>query len=362
MATQGVFAGTECNNGSGFCPDDALDRQTMAVWVVRLLDGADPAPVSQTRFNDVDATGFYAPFIERMAELKVTTGCGDGSGFCPDRSVSRAQMAVFLSRAYSRADAPDPGFSDVPAGAWYGSAVAKLAGSGITQGCGDGTMFCPGDDTTRAQMATFLHRAENRPDPEQRHHPDFSQYEPGDVVHVAPLWPDEGYPADYVCQLLDNGEFVDEDGNSNCWRTSEADTFAVASGVAEPMERCASDTGWYGATRVSVYVGTTADGFYEPVVEGGEDSCERIKAWWDQINEAEAQRIEEGQYPCEHAAAYNYRRDENINGPAVLAGCWPRLMYAVGEEFRLDDPAEEAERLRHLEGSWVLPPNWPVFV
>ena len=70
----------------------------------------------------------------------------------------------------------------------------------------------------------------------------------------------------------------------------------------------------------------------------------------------------EGQYPCEHGAAYNYRRDERINGPALLAGCWPRLMYAVGEEFRLDDPAEEAARLRDVEGSHISPPNHPAFV
>ena len=131
--------------------------------------------------------------------------------------------------------------------------------------------------------------------------------------------------------------------------------------VAEPMQRCASDTGWYGATRVSVYAGTADDGFYEPVVQGGADSCERIKAWWDQITQAEAQRISEGRYPCEHGAAYNYHRDEDINGPALLAGCWPRLLQDAGEE-PLDDPAEEAARLRQEEGYYINPPNHPPLV
>ncbi len=44
------------------------------------------------------------------------------------------------------------------ADAWYAADVAALAASGITTGCGD-TVFCPDDDTTRAQMATFLHRS-----------------------------------------------------------------------------------------------------------------------------------------------------------------------------------------------------------
>ena len=109
LAGQGVFEGTLCDEG--FCPGDAIDRKTMAVWTVRVLDGADPPAVTETGFDDVDAASFHASFIERMAELEVTTGCGDGSGFCPDRTVTRAQTAVFLSRAYKLPEGPDPGFS-----------------------------------------------------------------------------------------------------------------------------------------------------------------------------------------------------------------------------------------------------------
>ena len=157
LAADGVFVGTLCDEG--FCPGDPINRKTMAVWTVRVLDGEDPAPVSRSRFNDVDTAGFYAPFIERLAELGVTGGCGDGSGFCPDRTVTRAEMAVFLSRAFDLPDGPDPGFGDVPDDAWYAAEVAKLAASGITGGCKDGTVFCPGSPTTRGQMATFLARA-----------------------------------------------------------------------------------------------------------------------------------------------------------------------------------------------------------
>ena len=161
LAEDGVFAGTECDDGR-FCPSESLDRQTMAVWTVRVLDDADPAEVSATRFSDAEPDSFYAPFIERMAELSVTAGCGDGTRFCPDRTVTRAQMAVFLTRAFSLAPGPDPGFSDVPADAWYFDQVAALAASGITAGCRDGTWFCPHGETTRAQMATYLYRALQR--------------------------------------------------------------------------------------------------------------------------------------------------------------------------------------------------------
>lgn len=155
----GVFEGTLCGEGL-FCPDEPLSRAHMAVWTVRVLEGHDPGPVTETRFGDVNGDHPQAAFIERFAELEVTKGCGDGTNFCPDRVVSRAQMAVFLSRALDLDDGPDPGFSDVPEDAWYGDHVARLAASGITKGCGDGTVFCPEQDTTRAQMASFLYRAD----------------------------------------------------------------------------------------------------------------------------------------------------------------------------------------------------------
>ena len=69
LADAGVFAGTECAGG-GFCPDEAMDRKTMAVWVVRVLDGADPAAVGWSGFDDVDAGGLYARFVARMADLR----------------------------------------------------------------------------------------------------------------------------------------------------------------------------------------------------------------------------------------------------------------------------------------------------
>ena len=164
LVARGVFAGTECEEG--FCPAEPIDRKTMAVWTVRVLDGEEPEAVTETRFGDVDADGFHAPFIERMAELRVTAGCADGAvlRFCPDRTVSRAQMAVFLARAFELPEGPDPGFADVPDEAWYAAEVTRLAASEITVGCSDGAVrwFCPDRDTTRAQMATFLYRAEKR--------------------------------------------------------------------------------------------------------------------------------------------------------------------------------------------------------
>ena len=159
LSQAGVFAGTEC--ADGFCPAEPIDRATMAVWTVRILDGKDPSPVSSTRFDDVDGAHPWAAFIERFAELGVTRGCSTSPArYCPDDTVTRAQMAVFLKRAFNLLYGPDAGFSDVAAGAWYADAVTALAASEVTKGCTT-SEYCPENPTSRAQMAVFLKRAQD---------------------------------------------------------------------------------------------------------------------------------------------------------------------------------------------------------
>ena len=153
----GVFDGTLC--AEGFCPLQSIDRKTMAVWIVRVIDGQDPPSITRSKFDDVDPTSFHARFIERLAALGVTRGCGDLSRFCPDRNVTRAQAAALLSRAYNLPAGPDHGFDDVPDNAWYADDVARLVASDITAGCNT-TQFCPSSDMTRGQLVIFLWRAE----------------------------------------------------------------------------------------------------------------------------------------------------------------------------------------------------------
>ena len=49
-------------------------------------------------------------------------------------------------------------FTDVPPTDWAYDDVEWLASAGLTNGCGDGTAFCPDGDVTRREMAAFMHR------------------------------------------------------------------------------------------------------------------------------------------------------------------------------------------------------------
>jgi len=110
-------------------------------------------------FTDVPATYWAADWIERFYAEGITVGCNTGE-YCPDQvATTRAQMAVFLLKAKHGSGYVPPAatgvFSDVPASYWAAAWIEQLASEGITGGCGGGN-YCPEDSLTRAQMAVFL--------------------------------------------------------------------------------------------------------------------------------------------------------------------------------------------------------------
>ena len=59
-------------------------------------------------FTDVLDTNVHADGIEWVAGVGVTAGCGDGSTYCPNDPVSRAQMGTFMHRLSGNAPGIDP--------------------------------------------------------------------------------------------------------------------------------------------------------------------------------------------------------------------------------------------------------------
>ncbi len=159
LSERGVFDGTLCGEDL-FCPGDEIARSTVAVWLVRALEDAEPPPVEESRFDDVSSAAWEARYIERLAELGVTAGCKvEPLRFCPEQPVSRGQMASFLVRAFDLQPVGEAGFADTAHSA-HRAAIDALAVAGITAGCATTPLrYCPDRPVTRAQMATFLARA-----------------------------------------------------------------------------------------------------------------------------------------------------------------------------------------------------------
>ncbi len=55
-------------------------------------------PPTTATFGDVPSSHPYFQFIEALASSGITGGCGGGN-YCPDRPLTRGQMAAFLAKA-----------------------------------------------------------------------------------------------------------------------------------------------------------------------------------------------------------------------------------------------------------------------
>ena len=159
LAEMGVLDRTECGEGR-ICPDDPLLRWVMAVWMIRILDQVPDFPSALTRFADVEPDNWWTPHVERLADLGLTKGCNaDPLQYCPDRPVTRAEMATFLARALGLSSALPAGFTDT-SGNTHQADIDAMAAAGMTKGCStDPLRYCPQRPVTRGEMATFLVRA-----------------------------------------------------------------------------------------------------------------------------------------------------------------------------------------------------------
>ena len=149
---------------------EALDADELSAVLVAALADADAAGIvdafgvagsqGSIDFADDDNSTFEAD-IERLAAAKITMGCNPpaNSKYCPDRRVTRGQMAAFLARALKLSNRGSVDFVDDD-GSMFEAEIEMLATAGITAGCNPPTnnRFCPDAYLTRAQMAAFLAR------------------------------------------------------------------------------------------------------------------------------------------------------------------------------------------------------------
>ncbi len=126
-------------------------------------------PAATGIFDDVPTNYWAAAWIEQLYNEGITTGCSASPMlYCPDGAVTRDQMAVFLLRAkYGEAHIPPAAsgvFADVPSDHWAADWIEQLHSEGITTGCvASPLQYCPSSPVSRDQMAVFLVRNFNLP-------------------------------------------------------------------------------------------------------------------------------------------------------------------------------------------------------
>jgi hypothetical protein len=166
---QGITTGCAANP-LRYCPDRQVTRAEMAVFILRAKNGTStPIPATTDLFADVPVAGkeWMKPWIEQFYNEGITTGCSAGPlKYCPERQVTRAEMAVFVLRAVHGPDYVPPAatgiFSDVPVAGkeWMQPWIEQFYNEGITTGCASSPLrYCPEQSVTRAEMAVFIDRA-----------------------------------------------------------------------------------------------------------------------------------------------------------------------------------------------------------
>lgn len=158
IAVVGITKGCNPPLNDQFCPNRVITRGELAAFLRRAL--ALPSGTGD-HFTDDDASEFQGD-IEALVAAGITSGCNppEQTRFCPDREVTRGEMAAFLARGFGIVGGDDDYFTDDD-GSVFEVNINAIASVGVTMGCNPpaNDMYCPTRKVTRAEMASFMIRA-----------------------------------------------------------------------------------------------------------------------------------------------------------------------------------------------------------
>jgi len=152
LNTKGIIKGVADKK---FSPSDGLTREQAAKIIC--LAFKIGASVKTKGFMDVEAGGWYSPYISDAASAGVLNGISD-TMFGVGQSITRQDLAVMIYRALgTQQESNVVGFSDVGEISSYAKeAVNYLNGLGIISGYEDGS-FRPNNFITRAEAAQLFY-------------------------------------------------------------------------------------------------------------------------------------------------------------------------------------------------------------
>ncbi len=152
LKREGIIKGE--SNGS-FRPNASISRAEAAVMLDRSIDLPE-AGGFQAAFKDLPANHFSYSSVMKLVQAGILS---DSEAFRPNDEMSRQEFARVIALGYKLNYTPaDPVFTDVPPDHGFYEAIQALAQNNITKGNGSG-QFSPGSSITRAEFASLLARA-----------------------------------------------------------------------------------------------------------------------------------------------------------------------------------------------------------
>ena len=165
------------SSGASFALNVIIDRDNTIrfAWMGDFMGGYYPLAQSKldpvSSFKDVAPDAWYYDAVDWAINKKITSGTGKNT-FSPEKTCTRAEVMTFLWRA-NGSPAPNStscSFTDVEKGAYYYDAMLWAVENNITSGTSD-TTFSPDETCTHAEVLTFMHRAAGESAPKSRKNP-----------------------------------------------------------------------------------------------------------------------------------------------------------------------------------------------
>lgn len=140
--------------GNGkFGTEDHITREQAAAVLYRALHVKRSATIGNP-YGDISAKSTMFPYeILRLTQLGIFKGDENGN-FRPKDTLTRAELAQILTKAYELKTKSPHTFTDIPENHWARDAISALQSNKVAVGTGDGK-FQPEMLVTRGQFAKF---------------------------------------------------------------------------------------------------------------------------------------------------------------------------------------------------------------
>lgn len=142
------------SNGT-FKPDDKINRADVAIVIAAVLQ-LELDSTNQIDFKDVPTNHYAKDAIKAVAEKGIIQGYN--GNYSPKRYLTRGEIAAIFTRAFDLSGHSGKDYKDVGSNHIFYKDVQAMAANQITTGYA-GNLFKPSENITRAEFAVFLTRA-----------------------------------------------------------------------------------------------------------------------------------------------------------------------------------------------------------
>ena len=163
LASRFIINGT---SETTFSPDANITRAEYTAILMRALGMPENEDAAKEAFSDVAADAWYAGVVGAALESGLITGYADGT-FQPERSITRQEVAVLLSRAMAFAEKPmdvnnaqsklSTAFKDGTKDVWNAEALVSMVEANIMRGTPEGEIRAA-SPATRAEVTAMIKR------------------------------------------------------------------------------------------------------------------------------------------------------------------------------------------------------------